>query len=69
MLLNSFSHIALGFFDSLSIAIATWQAGAIGHIALVLGLFLNDEFKRIKFHNSPHSLFNAKTRHQERCRG
>jgi hypothetical protein len=56
MLLDGFSNVAFGVFDCLPIAIATGQGGAIGHIPVVLGFFLNHDLERIIFHE-PSSLW------------
>ena len=53
MLLNSFSHIALGIFDSFPITQAAGQSGAIGQVPLILSFFLNHDLKRIIFHGLP----------------
>ena len=53
MLLNSFSHIAFGVFDSFPVAAAARQCRAIGKVAIILSFFLNDNLERIKFHR-PH---------------
>jgi hypothetical protein len=50
MLLNSFTHIALGILDRFPIAQATGQGGTIGHIPVVFSFFLNDDLKRVIFH-------------------
>jgi hypothetical protein len=46
-------YYALGVFDCFSIAETTRQCRAIGHIALILSLFLDDDLKRVVFHHSP----------------
>ena len=50
MLLNSFSHIALGILDGFPIAQATGQSGTISQVPIVLGFFLNHDLERIKLH-------------------
>ena len=50
MLLKGFSDIPLGVFYGSAIAVTARQGRAIGHIAIILGLFLDDNLKRIIFH-------------------
>ena len=47
MLLVGFTDIVIGVFDGSAITVTAWQGRAIGHVAIILGLFLNDDLKHV----------------------
>jgi hypothetical protein len=56
MLLDGFADITLGVFDGFSVTETAWQGRAIRHITVILGLFLDNDFKRVVFHLAKLSL-------------
>jgi hypothetical protein len=50
VLSNRVPDVSFGFFHSPSVAEAAGNSGAIGEVAVVFHLFLDDYFRRIVFH-------------------